>query len=234
MNNNAEEILVGLAKAGLTDIPFVGGLFNELCFDIRGRIAQNRVNDFTNSFLSYIRELGINIDESVISSEEFNDIYISILKRVIDTKCEYKLNIFKEILKSNVLVPYESDFKETFLDLVNKLDYMEIEILKLYKDTGHSGSMDIIKNTAGCVSLIESASYKNIITKRINEIYPNLATIKIEGKYEFYICDLKSKSLLIDTKAKGNTLSDMRKEDLTMLYITDFGKEFLEFIQVEL
>lgn len=233
MNDKSKEALVGVLKSGLAAIPYVGGLFNELCFDIRGRIVQKRVNDFTNSFIEYIKDLELNIDESIITSEIFNDVYISILKRVTETRCEYKLNIFKEILKSNILVPYESDFKETFLELVNKLDYMEIEILNIYKDTGRSGSMDIPKGAAGCISTTTSISCKEEITKRIKEKFPKLSTIEIEGRYEFYICDLISKSLLVDTKAIGNTWNDMGKQGLAMLYITDFGKEFLKFIQIK-
>lgn len=57
-----------------------------------------------------------------------------------------------------------------------------------------------------------------------------MTTIEIEGKYEFYICDLISKSLLIDSKNIGNTYNDLGKEGLTILYIIDFGKEFLRFI----
>lgn len=34
------------------------------------------------------------------------------------------------------------------------------------------------------------------------------------------------------TKTVGITVGDMAKEGLTILYITDFGKEFLKFIEV--
>lgn len=232
MNTKSKEVLVALFKAGVAEVPYVGGLLNEALFEIRGRIAQKRVNDFTNSFISYIQEFGLNINESVITSEEFNDIYISILKHVIETKCKHKLEIFREILKSNIVNPCESNFKETYLELVIKLDYIEIEILKIYEDTGRSGSMDIPKGADGCVSVKTSKSCKGIILKRIKEYYQELTTIEAEGKYEFYICDLMSKSLLVDIKTIGNTLDEVGKEGLTMLYITDFGKEFLKFIQV--
>jgi hypothetical protein len=231
MENKSKEILVGLLKAGISNVPYVGGLLNEALFEIRGRIAQKRVNEFTNSFISYIQELGVSINESVITSEEFNDIYILILKHVIETKCEHKLKIFMEILKSNMINICESNFKETYLELVVKLDYIEIEILKLYEDTGRSGSMDIPKGADGCVSMTSSKSCKEIILNRIKEYFQELTTIEAEGKYEFYICDLMSKSLLIDTKAIGNRWADANIEGLTMLYITDFGKEFLKFIR---
>jgi hypothetical protein len=77
MSSESKEVLVGIFKSGLAAIPYAGGFLNEICFDIRGRIAQKRVNDFANSFIEYIKGLGLNIDENVISSEMFNDIYFN-------------------------------------------------------------------------------------------------------------------------------------------------------------
>ncbi len=92
------------------------------------------------------------MEESAVTSETFNDLYISILKRVIDITSEEKLRIFRQILVSNTIMSYESTFRETFLDLVSRLDYIQIEILKMYKETGRSGSMDIEDGYIGSVS----------------------------------------------------------------------------------
>lgn len=230
MDNNKKELLIGVLKSGIAAIPHVGGALNEVLFEIRGRIAQKRLNDFTNSFIESIRNLGIDIDGQIITSEDFNDIYFSIVKRVVETNCKHKLLIFKDILTNNIQKPYQSNFRETFLDLVIKLDYIQIEILDLFKDTGRAGSMDILDGSAGGISTLTSKSYEKEIKQRIHQYEQELTTIEIEGKYEFYICDLISKSLLIDSKNIGNTYNDLGKEGLTILYITDFGKEFLGFI----
>ncbi|MGE6669696.1 hypothetical protein [Paenibacillus xylanexedens] len=108
---------------------------------------------------------------------------------------------------------------------------MEIEILKMFEHTGRSGSMDISEEDDGSVNMLTSASYKNQIIKKIRIESIHLSTIESHGKYEFYMCDLISKALLIDTKTTGNTVNDLSKEGLTHLYITDFGKEFLRFIR---
>ncbi|NOJ73383.1 hypothetical protein [Paenibacillus alvei] len=233
MNNKLKEVLIGLAKASFSALPTVGGLFNEVIFDIRGRIVQKRVNDFVESLLVCLNDLGIVLEESVIKSEEFNDIYIAIIKRVVDTKSEYKLKIFQDILVSNSSISYQSDFRETFLDMVTRLDFIELEILKMFEHTGRSGSMDIEEGCDGCVSMLTSASYKERIIERIRVEFPHNSKMEIYGKYEFYICDLISKSLLIDTKTVGNTYVDLEREGLTILYITDFGKEFMKFIRSE-
>ncbi len=92
--------------------------------------------------------------------------------------------------------------------------------------------MDIQEGAAVVVSSITSRSFKREILEIIKDNNPSLSTIESEGKCEFYICDLINKALVIDTKTVGITVGDMAKEGLTILYITDFGKEFLKFIEV--
>ncbi|OCT14530.1 hypothetical protein A8709_26440 [Paenibacillus pectinilyticus] len=230
MHDKIKESLIGILKASLSNVPYAGGLLNELIFDIRGRIVQKRINNFVESFLNYILDHGINLEESAFTSETFNDLYISILKRVIDITSEEKLRIFRQILVSNTIMSYESTFRETFLDLVSRLDYIQIEILKMYKETGRRGSMDLEDGYIGSVSQLTSRSFKIETIETIKTHFPNINTIETEGKYEFYMCDLISKSLLVDKKTMGNTWNVVEKEGLTLLYITDFGKEFINFI----
>jgi hypothetical protein len=231
MDKMMREALIGLTKAGISLIPFAGGAINEAMFEIRGRIAQRRINEFVESFLSYLNEIGVNLNEDVITSDEFNDIYMSIIRRVADIKSEHKLRIFREILAANGVSMYQSDFRETFLDMVTKLDFLEIEILKLFENTGRSGSMDIVKGSAGTVVTLTTDSHKEKIIEKIQQESPHFSSLEAHGKYEFYICDLISKALLIDTKTVGATLKDIGREGLKFLYITDFGKEFLKFIR---
>lgn len=85
------------------------------------------------------------------------------------------------------------------------MDFLEVEILNLFKDTGRTGSMDIENGYNGAVSSIISKSCEGEIKQRIHEQFPELTRIEVEGKYEFYICDLIPKSLLVDSKSTGNT-----------------------------
>lgn len=227
MNDYFKEGLIGISKAGISAIPYAGGIINEL-IEVRGRVSQNRLNKFVESFLKYISELGI--ETELLKSESFNDMFYSIIKNVVDTNSEHKLSIFKKILVSNIEREYESSFRETFLDLVLRLDFIQIEILKIYRNTGRSGSMDIPEGQAVSFSELTSKSCKEEIIELIKDYQPDLSTLHLEGKYEFYICDLISKSLLVDKKTVGNTYEDLSYEGLTMLYITDYGKEFLNFI----
>lgn len=69
MNNIKKWLLFGVLKSGISAIPYAGGFLNEFLFEIRSRIAQQRLNDFTNSLVKSIKDLGINIDENIITSE---------------------------------------------------------------------------------------------------------------------------------------------------------------------
>ena len=231
MDDKNKEIITSIVKASISTFPYIGGALNEVLFDYRSRIEQKRINNFVEQFLNYLSTLEIEIDENIINSEEFNDIFFAVIKRVIDTKSEYKLKIFRNILVSGMTTEYQSDFKETFLDLVTRLDYIELEILSLYENTGREGSMDIEEGSDGAVSTLKSASYKDKILEIIKREAGHLTTIEVHGRYEFYICDLISKSLLVDTKIVGNTYRDASREGFSVLYITDFGKEFMKFIR---
>ncbi|MGE6666713.1 hypothetical protein [Paenibacillus xylanexedens] len=118
MKDKLKQVLIGVAKGSISALPCFGGALNEALFEVRGRIAQNRINNFVESFLVNLNDLGITLNEEVIRSEDFNDIYAAIIKRVVDTKNEHKLGIFKDILASILTTTYQSDFTETFLDLV--------------------------------------------------------------------------------------------------------------------
>lgn len=231
INYKIKEVLIGIAKVGISSFPCVGGALNEAIFEVRGRIAQQRINNFVEGFLVHLNNLGVILDEEIITSDDFNDIYTAIIKRVVDIKNEHKLKLFRDILISRSTTIYHSDFTETFLDLVTRLDFIEIEILKIYEHTGRSGSMEGGERNRGSVSIVTSKSYKDKIIEKIQVEATHLSIIQAHGKYEFYICDLISKALLIDTKTIGNSSRDMEKEGLTNLYITDFGKEFLRFIR---
>jgi len=230
MNTTQKESLVGLAKSINSAVPGVGGLLNEVLFDIRGRIAQKRINDFVESFITYLEASEISVTDGMLQSEDFNDLFISVIKRVTETKSEHRIALFREILKSHIITPYESDFRETFLDMVNRLDTMEISILNMFRDTGRNERGESDTRSVMSVHTLTSKSHKDLIMKQIEKNEPHLTYFEIEGKYEFYICDLISKSLLIDSKAVGNTHADLAKPGLTVLYISDFGKEFLMFI----
>src|SRR5690606_21477899 len=92
-----KEILNSSIKSIFGAVPFVGSLFDELFFEYNGRIKQKRLNHFIEILAdNFTQESDIKIEN--IQTEDFNDLFESVLRRVVRTKSEWKLNKFKDIL----------------------------------------------------------------------------------------------------------------------------------------
>lgn len=127
---NNKEIAVSITKSLFSAVPYVGQLLNEIAFDYRGRIKQNRLNKFTDHLAEFFQTANeINIEN--LKTEEFSDLFESVLKRVTQTKSEEKQKRFRDILINQFQNPnHNIDNSETYLDLVTTLSEPEIQILK--------------------------------------------------------------------------------------------------------
>ncbi len=201
-----------------SNIPVVGGILDEVLFEHRNRVKQERLNRFVEEFKKYLRSMGsCDIDQKHLKSEEFGDIFESILRKVVNTASEEKVHRFKKILLNEMEHTYESDFKETFLDIAFRINEDQIQILKHFWN---------VKD--GCES--EGNSEQKVVDGEGAE-----ASLKYkanllgfdESKYLFYVQDLISKSLLFDEYVGvfGGA------KPYTNLRITPFGEEFLKFIE---
>jgi len=201
-----------------SNIPVVGGILDEVLFEHRNRVKQERLNRFVEEFKKYLRSMGsCDIDQKHLKSEEFGDIFESILRKVVNTASEEKVHRFKKILLNEMEHTYESDFKETFLDIAFRINEDQIQILKHFWN---------VKD--GCES--EDNSEQKVVDGEGAE-----ASLKYkanllgfdESKYLFYVQDLISKSLLFDEYVGvfGGA------KPYTNLRITPFGEEFLKFIE---
>ena len=81
MINNKEEISKTATKVLFGIIPYIGDALDEVVFEHRSRIKQNRINQFVESFKEFYKSLNIKqvkIDD--IKSEEFGDVFEAILR----------------------------------------------------------------------------------------------------------------------------------------------------------
>src|SRR5690606_3919762 len=110
-------------------VPFVGSLFDELFFEYNGRIKQKRLNHFIEILAdNFTQESDIKIEN--IQTEDFNDLFESVLRRVVRTKSEWKLNKFKDILINELNSPTKQiELVELYLDLISDLSEEELTIL---------------------------------------------------------------------------------------------------------
>lgn len=199
-----QEVGISIAKGVMGGIPFVGTALNEVIFDGRGRVKQERINSFILELTKYMKEVTENqINYEYIKSDEFGDIFESIMKRVVYNKCTEKMHRFKTILVGNMINPSYTDYSETFLDIVAKINEKQIEILDIYREVEEDNQISTDK------------AYRK-------PEYYNLD----KSTYNFYVQDLISKSLLVD-----DGMGRIGTGSLQILKITQFGIEFLKFIK---
>jgi len=201
-------------------IPVVGPILDEVFFEHRSRVKQERLNRFVEAFEAYFRSVHPGeIDVEYLKSDEFGDIFESILRRVMHTASEEKMHRFKKILLNEMEHTYESDFKETFLDIVFRINEDQILILNHFrevKDCESEGSSE-----QGVVDGGDEGAEGSLKCKA------NFLGFD-ESKYLFYVQDLVSKSLLYDEIV---ALFGGGTKPYTNLKITPFGEEFLGFVE---
>ena len=201
----------------LSSIPICGTILDEILFGYRSRVKQERLNRFVEELEKYFRLIHSgDIDREHLESEEFGDIFESILRRVVNTASEEKMHRFKKILLNEMTRTYTSDFKETFLDIVSRINEDQILILNRFrevKDCESEGNSEqrVVDGEGAKVSLKYKGNFLEVD----------------EAEYLFYVQDLVSKSLLCDkyVGVYGGA------KPYTNLGITPFGEEFLKFIE---
>jgi hypothetical protein len=201
----------------LSSIPICGTILDEVLFGYRSRVKQERLNRFVEELEKYFRLIHSgDIDREHLESEEFGDIFESILRRVVNTASEEKMHRFKKILLNEMTRTYTSDFKETFLDIVSRINEDQILILNRFrevKDCESEGNSEqrVVDGEGAKVSLKYKGNFLEVD----------------EAEYLFYVQDLVSKSLLCDkyVGVYGGA------KPYTNLGITPFGEEFLKFIE---
>jgi hypothetical protein len=124
------EAAISMAKSAFSAIPFAGGALNEIVFDYRSRLKQNRLNSFVE-LLSAFFTGHPDIDPERLKTEEFSDLFESVIRRVLQTKSKEKHLRFRDILTWQILYPAsEIESAEICLELISTLDEMAINILQ--------------------------------------------------------------------------------------------------------
>ena len=250
---DSEEILNSTAKSIFGVVPFAGNALDELFFEYNGRIKQKRLNHFVEILAeSFSQDSGINIDN--IKTEDFSDLFESVLRRVVQTKSELKLNRFKDILMKELNVPTkQTELIEIYLDLINSLSEEELSILYYHKhfDLNFEKEIDrmnVLKDKLNTINQnskkenvqidgiqleSEDADIQNQI-KVIEDWLDDLRKYKTadyynldEHRFMFYKQRLFSKGLLID-----NRMDRIGNLPFYNMGITEFGMEFIAFIKV--
>lgn len=249
---NKKEIVASTFKTIFGVIPYGGAALDELFFEYNGRIKQNRLNRFVEILAEHFTN-DSNIILENIKTEDFNDLFESVLRRVVQTKSELKLLRFKDILIKELNSPSENvELIDHYLDLISNLTEEEIKILHNHrfftsKYEEEIDEMNLLKNNL--TSLEQQLKNETIIINESKFKKPH-DEVKIkyeykrdyilsfskyrkadfyhlnENKFMFYKQRLFSKGLLID-----NPMDRIGNIPFAHMGITEFGIEFIDFIK---
>lgn len=142
------EIAVGIVRGAVGAIPFAGGMLNEVLFDIRGRIKQQRFTEFVDELSVRLNTLEENaIDENLIRSEEFGDILENILKEITKKKMHQNLSILAAITVSSMedARVLENPLVNTFIDAIADLTPAELAVIQKLRPFNKANQEKVLK-----------------------------------------------------------------------------------------
>lgn len=247
-----KQILISSAKSVFGAIPYGGALLDELFFEYNGRIKQERFNSFVQILAdNFTQDSKIHLEN--IKTEDFNDLFESVLRRVVQTKSEKKLVRFKDILINEMNCPSDNpELIEHYLDLISILTEIEISILsnhrhftlefedKIDEHNSQKEKLNSIKSLKDKETIVvgESKYQKQLDTvqTKYNESKDYINSFSkyktadfyniTENNFMFYKQRLFSKGLLID-----NRMNRIGSTSFQNMGITEFGIEFIDFIK---
>lgn len=129
--STAAEYGLGLLKGAIGAIPFAGTAINEMLFDARGRLKQERVNRFVAEVANEVALLKEEaIDRKYLASEEFSDLLEDLLVRVARTRSEEKKRHLRSVFVQALQGQVDLDFTDLFLVLLDQITEQELQVLK--------------------------------------------------------------------------------------------------------
>ena len=125
-----KHVSIGAIKAVLGTIPLVGSALNEILFDVRSRIQQDRVNSLVQRLSIGVETLGENkIDWEYLASEEFSDVLADILLRTARTRSDAKRERFARIIVGALGGQKEGAFDHMYRQFVEELSDDDVDVL---------------------------------------------------------------------------------------------------------
>ncbi|GGG19035.1 hypothetical protein [Pontibacter amylolyticus] len=241
-----------------SDIPNIGNTLDLVAFADRSQIKKNRISDFADLLKDesdYNTKL-INLD--TLQTEEFSDLFESVLMRVVQSSSKEKHRRFRDILINQMLCPnINVDSAEIYLDLISSLSEAEITILhhfnlfyiklKPIKQNlvRHNNKLEQLRERLEPERELKAAGYANNYLSLIAEIdgVNNLIASenekitsgrhRLEAPYYNITEDqfLYFKQRLFSRGLLVDTgIGGIGVEPFEYMSITQFGREFMEYI----
>jgi hypothetical protein len=230
---------------GSISIPVLGPALTEF-FEFRGKLKQNRLNQFIELLENYFsNNAGINLKS--FQTVEFGDLFESVLKRVVLTQSTEKMRMFKDIIVNQIECPSQSvTDSEIYLDLISELSETEIKILFEYRQVIKKFQPEVteLNDLEHKLSLLEnkvdqsSATYNSELLTLQSDVGKKRESLNaLQNVYQhdhfgisidqFLFCKqrLFSKALLVD-----NGIGSIDGRPFMTMGITQFGIQFIDYI----
>ncbi|MBI9056106.1 MAG: hypothetical protein JEY96_19955 [Bacteroidales bacterium] len=255
-----KQIINSTIKSLIGALPSAGTALNEVIFEYRSQVKQKRINKFIDLLKEYFEEIDeTKIDFEHLKSEDFGDIFESILKRVTLNNSDKKLIRLKNVLLSH----FNKEFNyveqtENFLDLIGRISETELLILKY-----HDGLDSSFNEFSGRISRLRSEISKNenlllkekelldkgranysskfekLLVEQNKELYELedlLNNYQKQRKAEFYNLSDSQYAIMKHSLLSKGLLYDVGQgqfdfKPMKTLGITEYGIEFLNFIK---
>lgn len=129
-NDVAREYGLSVVKGTIAAIPFVGGAINEILFEARSRLKQERLNRLFQAVAEEVAQLGEDkLDQEFLASDEFSDLIEDICLRASRTASERKARCFRRVLVDAFQGKYDSNFGEMFMNILGEITEAELHVL---------------------------------------------------------------------------------------------------------
>lgn len=218
------EHLSGLTqKYMLQNIPVFGPIIEDI-FNFQSEVKTKRALSFLNDFIAKIySEFGDDFDFNDLKNESFSDLLDQVLRKVENTKSEFKKDRYRDILLLKIKIDTDHLLFMKFVDLLDKVN--EIQIILLQEMT-ESEQFNLGVGLHRGNTIMESFIKRHTNQLNLSESLDEYTTKDKNGELEFYLLELVSLGLLKAVPSRnqlGGTSSPR-------YIVTDIGRTFLRFI----
>lgn len=135
-----EEYSLATLRGMIGAIPFAGTFINEIVFEARTRLKQERVNLFIKEFGEYLKSNNTNeIQLDKIKKEDFGDMFEEIIFSISKTSSQHKIEIFKKILWNQISgIDLEIELVHRYISITNAISKFQFLILTEFSSLSDS------------------------------------------------------------------------------------------------
>lgn len=202
-----------------------GPIFDSF-WNYRATLKQKRVIDFSDSVKKALEEIGgYELHSSNFETKDFVDIMEATYLRVMNTRSEYKLERFRNILVNQIIEPtLETPMFMKYIQLLDQLDDAQIVLL----DNFRYWEGQKINSIAVAYFGIEHKNYSG--DHVMETLSQNLSRVITLAEAEYYMNELVSLGLIVNVSVSMPVVG--KNSPHNNFQISIIGKSFLKFIEI--